>query len=458
MSSKHLSAETVEHYRERMMPPAELLAADDHLATCEACRGRVAEGERVADMFAALRSNMSSSASSLPEHLTYEQLAAYVDESLNETERALADKHLQLCALCDAEMRDLEGFKATILPQVAAQREARSISQLSGKRSQIGWREAIFGWVAAPRWAGAMAIAAILLLAALAGIIWFAQRSPHSQQTEVAKISATPSPTATPAPEITPSPALSESPDNTNVLPTPSYSPAPAAPQIMLALNDGGRLITIDKEGNLSGLEMLPTSSRQALKTTLRTGRLETPSDLGSLNGKTGTLLGTSPDGDSFSLRGPQGEIVRDTRPTLRWQPLEKATSYVVSIYDAGFNKVASSPALSGSTWRPPQSLARGGVYSWQVVALKDGKEVIAPAPPAPEAKFKVLDRASESELQRAEQAGGTSHLVRGIAYAKAGLLVDSEREFQALLKANPQSEIARKLLNRVRALRRSAD
>jgi hypothetical protein len=458
MSSQHLSSETVQHYRKRMMPPAELLAVDDHLATCEACRGRVAEGERVADMFAALRSNMSSGASSRPEHLTYEQLAAYVDDGLNKAERALADVHLQLCVQCDAELRDLEGFKPTISPQVAALSGVRSASQSSGESSQRWWRRAIFGWTAAPRWAGAMAVAAILLLAVLAGIIWFAQKPPSSQPTEVAKISPTPTPTETPAPEVTPSPSPPGSPDNTNIPPIPSRSPAPAAPQVLLALNDGGRLVTIDDEGNLSGLEMLPQSSRQALKTALRTGRLETPPDLGSLNGKTGTLLGNSPDGDSFSLRGPLGEVVRDTRPTLRWQPLEKATSYVVNIHDADFNKVASSPALTVSTWRPPQSLMRGRVYSWQVVALKDGREVISPAPPAPEAKFKVLDRASESELQRAEQAGGTSHLVRGIAYAKAGLLKDSEREFQALLKANPQSEIARKLLNRVRALRRSAE
>jgi hypothetical protein len=41
---------------------------------------------------------------------------------------------------------------------------------------------------------------------------------------------------------------------------------------------------------------------------------------------------------------------------------------------------------------------------------------------------------------------------VLGVLYAQAGLLDDAEREFSALLRANPKSEVARKLLSNVRA------
>lgn len=48
------------------------------------------------------------------------------------------------------------------------------------------------------------------------------------------------------------------------------------------------------------------------------------------------------------------------------------------------------------------------------------------------------------------------SHLTLGVLYAQAGLLDDAERELQLLLRANPQSALAQKLLRGVRAKRRS--
>ena len=48
------------------------------------------------------------------------------------------------------------------------------------------------------------------------------------------------------------------------------------------------------------------------------------------------------------------------------------------------------------------------------------------------------------------------SHLLRATIYARAGLLDEAEREYQALLNANPRSTIARKLLQHLRAQRKS--
>jgi len=41
----HLSQRQIEQYRGRALPPRELLEVDDHLAGCQECRLRVAEGE-----------------------------------------------------------------------------------------------------------------------------------------------------------------------------------------------------------------------------------------------------------------------------------------------------------------------------------------------------------------------------------------------------------------------------
>jgi hypothetical protein len=91
----------------------------------------------------------------------------------------------------------------------------------------------------------------------------------------------------------------------------------------------------------------------------------------------------------------------------------------------------------------------------WQVTAVKDGKEIISPTAPAPEARFKVLEKAKADELTVVERVGPGSHLARGTLYARAGLLDDAERELRALLAANPKSSTARKLLQSLQAIRR---
>lgn len=101
-------------------------------------------------------------------------------------------------------------------------------------------------------------------------------------------------------------------------------------------------------------------------------------------------------------------------------------------------------------------SLKRGETYSWQVTAIKDGRELVSPAPPAPDAKFKILHGTKTRELEQARRTYPDSHLVLGILYQRAGLLDDAEREFKILSAANPKSQTARRMLNDLKSLRRS--
>jgi hypothetical protein len=133
---------------------------------------------------------------------------------------------------------------------------------------------------------------------------------------------------------------------------------------------------------------------------------------------------------------------------------LDGATSYVVEIYDAAFRLISTSPTLSGNTWTPPERLKRGGVYSWQVRAVKDGQEFITPRMPAPPAKFRILDQAKANELTRASRVYASSHLTLALLYTQAGLIDEAEQEFLALQRANPDSEITRRLLANLRAMR----
>ena len=149
----------------------------------------------------------------------------------------------------------------------------------------------------------------------------------------------------------------------------------------------------------------------------------------------------------------PVGNVLLTDRPAFRWSAMEGATGYVVEVYDDQFKLVASSPQLTIAHGPHRNHLARGNVYSWQVKAIKDGQEITSPRPPAPQAKFRILDQAKANELARAKRAYASSHLTLGLLYAEAGLLKEAEQEFRLLHRANPNSDLARTLLRQVQSL-----
>jgi hypothetical protein len=221
-----------------------------------------------------------------------------------------------------------------------------------------------------------------------------------------------------------------------------------------IALKDGPGQVLLDREGNLVGLGHLLPLHERAVKEALTSGHVDVAPSLAGLRGKAGILMGGTGEGVPFAVLSPVGVIVSNDRPSLRWQALDGASSYLVNVYDSNFNRLETSPSLSATTWTLTKPLARGGFYRWQVTAIKNGTEIKSPVSPAPEAQFKVLEQTWNEQLRRARREQGNSHLLLGTLYAQAGLIDDAEREFSALLAANPKSTIAQKLLHSVRALR----
>jgi hypothetical protein len=224
----------------------------------------------------------------------------------------------------------------------------------------------------------------------------------------------------------------------------------------LAALNDAGGQVTIDQQGNIAGLGALTPVQQQMLKDALTGGRVEQPALVAELAGKADMLSGGGKEGVAFALINPIGKIIAAERPTLRWQPLVGATGYTVAVYDENLNRVAVSELVTTTSWTVTPPLVRGQVFKWQVRAVKDGQEIVSPAPPAPEARFKVLEQARLNELNQAKRQHSNSHLLLGLLYARAGLVDEAERELQTLARLNPNSELVRKLLQNVRAARRS--
>jgi hypothetical protein len=222
------------------------------------------------------------------------------------------------------------------------------------------------------------------------------------------------------------------------------------SPRQIASFVDESGLVTLDSRGSLAGVGALAPSDREKVREAVEAGRLSLPSTLSELTGRGSTLMGTV-DAPEFRLVAPLGTVVLDTRPMLRWTPVSGATSYVVTLQDQATGHAISSAPLARTEWVPDVPLTRGATYAWQVAgSVSGGTEIVVPRPPAPPARFRVLDSSAAGQLQGLPE----SHLVRGVLYANAGLVADAERELAALSAQNPNSEVADRLLTQIRGFR----
>jgi len=439
--SEHLTQSQIEDYGRHTLPAAELLSASKHLRDCEACRLRV---ERVLDddeMFYTLKSEVFSAsaetgASSAEQaHLTFERTAAYVDEALAGEELQVVTDHLTCCEQCAMAVDDLRAFRNQVMPGL--DREYRQPTPPVTTENR--WRRFVADMASllprSPALIVGSALAALLMIAA-GWLIWPAMErngnNPKRAQT-------TPSPT-TPV-----------------VTPVVSPIPTQEGPALVIAqLNDGAGRVVLDGNGKLSGVDHLPPGYQQMIRNALSSQRLEKPPLLAELAQPDSLYVrGGDNQGAKFSVINPIGIVMLSDRPTFRWSPLEGATGYIVEVYDAELRQIITSPQLTDTSWTAPQSLKRGGIYSWQVTAIKGGEEFSSPRPPAPQAKFRILDETLANELDQARRAYASSHLTLALLYTKVGLLDEAEQEFRALQKANPNSVISLRLLTKIKAMRR---
>ncbi len=429
---EHLTQRQVEDYCRQQLVVAELVSVSKHLNDCQTCRQQLEASMNPDSTFLALRDQVLGE---LPAslHLSPEQTSLYVDNQLVGDELQIVTDHLACCEECAMGVADLQMFSREVAPSLDV--EYRPVDSVKG--SEGWWQHTLssvsrmFSLHPAPAFGAALAI---LLLAVVGWFVW--------KNTRQAK----------PEPQIAVTPAPSQ--------PAPSSEPAPSPVQpesvpVVAQLKDGGAELTLDRDGRLSGANDLPSSYQNLIKKALTSKHVERSAQLDGLSRPPSTLMGTNNREREFSVLGPAGTVTLTDRPTFTWVALAGSTGYVVEVYDSNFKLVVASEQVSKTSWSVTQALSRGSVYSWQVKALKDGEEITSPRPPAPQAKFRVLDQAKANEISRAKRAYGSSHLVLGMLYADAGLLREAEQEFRLLLKANPDSEIARTLLRQVQVLRK---
>lgn len=166
----------------------------------------------------------------------------------------------------------------------------------------------------------------------------------------------------------------------------------------------------------------------------LERGVLPPPASLAALLAAPAWEPTRGSEGTTDATYVPDREVVATPRPRFHF-PAERGFPTVVRVFDRNREVLTSEPVDSGE-WTPPTDLPRGVTYTWQVESTRDGETVVGPAPPAPPARFVVVDENAWRALETARREQPENHLLLGILSARAGLREEAERELRRASEA----------------------
>jgi Putative zinc-finger len=433
--SAHLSNEIVERFHNQALATGDRGVIYNHILACETCRRRVVTAQIEAVALRTLTGHLLPNEDEESFHLELETIEAFVDDTLDPLDRSTVKLHLEDCAQCAAEVSDLRESLATM--KAASRRHSESL------RPEIKSLRSL-------RFSMPIRIAAMVALIAFAAVALIAVFRWRSSSPGIITGSQ-PTPSGSPqAPALTPSPSTGANPPKLAENP-PTKGPS-EQPRNVIALKDGPNEIALDQDGNVVGLSSLPAQTREAVKEALTEERVNRPSVLDDVTSAEVSVRGPGSE-ERINILSPASTVIDNNKPTLRWTPSKTAEAYRVEIADETFHQVAKSGDLPATIpiWTPSTPLKRGGIYTWTIRALNKGGE---PSAVTSQAKFRILGEDKVRELNRLK-TGSQSHLALALFYAREGMISEAEREFGHLVKQNPNSAVAKRLLKDVRSWRR---
>jgi hypothetical protein len=427
----HLTETEVSLFRDRTIRPGERKRIDAHVAECESCLRRILPSEDSALVYSELTEALLPDAADEAFHLSNADLRRYANGVVDQADRVIFESHFESCERCSEAMQSLPS--SSLVENISS--SAKPAEMPAGQFSPA--------WHAAFQFTPARAVAGVLVAASLvlAFVVWLRWQGGVVDQTIQTTTTQTPSQTPEgSSPRATETQATKDS--NTDQF------------AVTTSLEDNGRKVQLGNTGRLVGLEELPEASRSLVRSVLTTKSLPKPEVLDKLTAPSIRLMDPTARENTFGLLGPSGPVIATDQPNLRWQALAGATSYTVSVFDADFNRVTRSAPQATTQWTSTK-LRRGTIYSWEVVAVRNGEEVRSPVAPAPKAQFKILEAEKLRELTNLKTHRPISHLALGLTYARFGLLAEAEEQLKILARENPNSPVATRLLRTVQEWRK---
>jgi len=229
-----------------------------------------------------------------------------------------------------------------------------------------------------------------------------------------------------------------------------------------ITLRDGGRIITLDRKGRLTGLPEVSRADRRWMARTLQRRILPDPGIADLLGGephhhrsKAPPRAGSEP---SLRLRAPLASVIVTTSPHFEWEPESAVTSWGIELTEQdGAGRLASprlasprlaspllaSPLLDGwrVCWSLPAPLPRGSTWRVTLRAWGPAGEL-----PATTRVFRIL---GDRELARFEKLGrnSNSNLARGLLAAHLGLIPEAVAAFRQLDAENADNLLIKRFL-----------
>src|SRR5689334_4063207 len=264
--SQHLSTTDIDRYRSKAITADEAQLLDSHLAECEECRRIFRDSGRVDAAYGLVRRSLKSVSPSAETHLTYEEMAAYVDDTLDATDHDVIETHMKICADCEGDVT------ALIKLREAIRSDERDVVAVS--------HPAVPFWQSTAYRIGFGALAVLLITV---GVLWFSTRQIKSLRAENERLRKS----------LSDSEAIIAGLEHRlDSLATerPGAS-TPSRPQVTVKLNDGDGIVTMDAEGDLQGLEPLTEQYRRAVRQVLETGQAILPPVVAQLRGGTEKIM-----------------------------------------------------------------------------------------------------------------------------------------------------------------------
>jgi hypothetical protein len=306
---------------------------------------------------------------------------AWLEESMDPTERDLVKSHIGLCPLCARQLRSYEGAAPLMSGPIHKARPHKSADEQHPSRQPIAHPpdQRIRGFWQSPQLVLVLLAGILIVLA----VVYLAMRT---------------------IPEGSSDAAVAKS--------------APDAP--------------LDR----SELDELPDAVASSAQAVVLAEEPELPE-----------ILSDVPPASGFALIYPVTETVESTQPAFSWQAVGPPPYSVVITGDRR-EQVTRAQGLPNPIWVVPAPLERGRRYTWQMTAGDGTSE---------QASFKILGQNEAVLWQGIRSRYANSDLTLGAVAQSLGMLTIAEREFEELVKANPNSEHAGRLLDNVLALREPA-
>jgi len=431
----------LEQFLKGKLPTERMLEIDEHAGECEECKRLLVSLSARAQFAAEL-----VGAADCPD---YEELSAYIEGSLEPKRAEAVCVHANLCEHCANDidrMRELRShaiLREKVIVRPGATRQKRTLldSLLPIRSLSNGWR-----YLAVGASLGAVVAVAVFLSTISGPVVnnasQVAVNPSAATQTHKAEAKKTPVPGSVSPVErskpvvVAEKPARQPVPQPVTVLRDGDYAVVSSKGYLMLARRNGAPLRTA-----------LEARIAASIDEKLRTGKIKLakPVQMAMATIQTrGADGGYEPAPTAPKQISPVGRFVLSAKPSFTWTAVDLADSYRLRVYDGEGNLVAEQ-VTTKPTATLDRPLARGKVYAWRV-GVRFGESDDWTESGA--SRFEVISTDDYNAIERIRTKLPGSHLALGAAYESVGLYDEAAAEYRLLLRANPNSKLAAKLLH----------